>query len=476
MATSKGKSKVSPSSSEAATKKTSSSTTTKSKAKPSKSAIGAPSQLNQSSRKGKKAWRKNVDITDVEATMEELRAEERVTGTTIGQMKDGELFFTDVKGDDKVRHILPKFSTAQLTSTKILAQRSAVPAVFSRTTSSSSKRKSALSREEKERLLRIAKRPRKGPFNSVLDPSEYKDGSGVVDLSEAVKKSGTYDAWAPEEVPEEAMKDGMETVYKPKVKPPTTKKTKDLISIPAIVQPHQGTSYNPPADAHQELLEKAAAIELKHLEKLEKMAEVKNKMDSAKVTAEAREEGVAPGMKVQEIGDVDMDDGEQEEENQDGGEGLKTKKVPERKTKAQRRKAARVLAEQRALALRAQRKRMLTAINEAKSLRRSNAREAAAREAEREAKRLAAEEKLKTQGLAGQKLGKHKVPEGRVEVQLGEDLSENLRGLKPEGSLFHDRFQSLQQRALIEPRVPVIPKKRRNRIIEYEKHAWKRFE
>lgn len=53
-----------------------------------------------------------------------------------------------------------------------------------------------MTREEKERLLRIAKRPRKGPFNSVLDPAEYEAGSGVVELSRAAKESGRYDPWA----------------------------------------------------------------------------------------------------------------------------------------------------------------------------------------------------------------------------------------------------------------------------------------
>lgn len=48
--------------------------------KTSKVLSGAPSQLNQSSRKGKRAWRKNIDIQDVEHGMEEMRAEERVTG------------------------------------------------------------------------------------------------------------------------------------------------------------------------------------------------------------------------------------------------------------------------------------------------------------------------------------------------------------------------------------------------------------
>lgn len=41
---------------------------------------GAPAQKTQPSRKGKKAWRKNVDIDEVEAGLEGLREEERVTG------------------------------------------------------------------------------------------------------------------------------------------------------------------------------------------------------------------------------------------------------------------------------------------------------------------------------------------------------------------------------------------------------------
>jgi hypothetical protein len=44
-------------------------------------------------------------------------------------------------------------------------------------------------------------------------------------------------------------------------------------------------------------------------------------------------------------------------------------------------------------------------------------------------RRLAAQERLK-QGLAGQRLGKHKVKETGIDVQLGEDLSESFRALK----------------------------------------------
>ncbi|KAJ7272728.1 P60-like protein [Mycena haematopus] len=432
--------------------------------KSARSAVGAPSQHNQPSRKGKKAWRKNVDLQEVEEGIEELRAEERATGTFLYKQQDDQLFVVDVKGDDKIRKALPKFKASELTSTKILAQRSAVPAVLSRTTTNK-KRKSPLSSEDKTRLLRISKRPRKGPFNSVVDPTEFGAGSATLELSEAVKSSGAYDPWAPAEEMEE-IKDGLETVQPKKVKVPVHSHPRHKIEVPAILEPHQGTSYNPPADAHQELLLKASEIEGKRVEQAAKLAETKAKIDQATVEAGDETLGVPSGMKVDLVAMEDEDP---------AGTEVIPKKMPERKTKAQRNKAAKVLAQKRALAEKARKKNEIVIINSFKLLRRNANKTLSAREQAREARRAALQEKLK-RGLAGQKLGKHKVPEGEVDVQLGEDLSESLRALKPEGNLFRDRFTSLQQRALIEPRVPVLPKRRRTRIVEYEKHAWKRFE
>ncbi|KAF7371023.1 Ribosome biogenesis protein NOP53 [Mycena sanguinolenta] len=449
--------------------------------KSTRSAIGAPSQHNQPSRKGKKAWRKNVDLQEVEEGIEELRAEERATGTFLHKQQDDQLFVVDVKGDDKIRKHMPKFKASELISTKILAQRSAVPAVISRTTASK-KRKSPLSSEDKERLLRISKRPRKGPFNSIVDPTEFGAGSATLGLSEAVKSSGAYDPWAPAEEMEE-IKDGLETVQPKKVKLPVHGHPRHTIEVPAILEPHQGTSYNPPADAHQELLLKASEIEGKRVEKAAKLAETKAKIDQATVEATEETSGVPPGMKV----DLVMEDDEDPASTE-----VITKKMPERKTKAQRNKAAKLLAQvcpvfrpfaftfdpPRRNALwrtRRAKKSELAVINDIRLLRRTANKTLSAREQAREARRAALQEKLK-RGLAGQKLGKHRVPEEQVDVQLGEDLSESLRALKPEGNLFRDRFTSLQQRALIEPRVPVLPKRRRARLVEYEKHAWKRFE
>ena len=178
--------------------------------KKTKSVIGAPSQLSQNTRKNKKAWRKNIDIDNVEEGLETIRSEERVLGTALHNQSDKELFAVDITGDEggmcraasllkfagglitqgAVRRRLPKFSKAQLTSTKILSQRSAVPAVSSRAT-----RKSPVSYQQKRRLLQIVRRPRRGPFNAIIDPTEVGAGSAPLDVSEAVKKSGQYDVW-----------------------------------------------------------------------------------------------------------------------------------------------------------------------------------------------------------------------------------------------------------------------------------------
>ena len=73
---------------------------------------------------------------------------------------------------------------------------------------------------------------------------------------------------------------------------------------------------------------------------------------------------------------------------------------------------------------------MLASIGSAKQLRKSNIELLSNQEEERVQKQLALVEKLRKQGLAGQRLGRHKVAENELVVQLGEDLSESLRGLK----------------------------------------------
>ena len=68
--------------------------------KKTQSTVGAPSQLSQGTRKGKKSWRKNVDIDNVEEGLETIRSEERVLGTALHNQPDKDLFAIDVTGDE----------------------------------------------------------------------------------------------------------------------------------------------------------------------------------------------------------------------------------------------------------------------------------------------------------------------------------------------------------------------------------------
>jgi nucleolar protein 53 len=119
-----------------------------------------------------------------------------------------------------------------------------------------------------------------------------------------------------------------------------------LIDVPAIVEPHQGTSYNPPVDAHQELLLKAAAVEEKRLKGLEKLAAVKAKMDSALREPDGLDNSGAAGMIV--TAQIDSENAREEEvEEADGQDSSLPKIIANRKSKAQKNKAARVQAEVR---------------------------------------------------------------------------------------------------------------------------------
>lgn len=74
-------------------------------------------------------------------------------------------------------------------------------------------------------------------------------------------------------------------------------------------------------------------------------------------------------------------------------------------------------------------------------MRKTASKSAAARESERREREQQALQAQLKKGLAGKRLGKHIVPEGEVDVQLGEDLSENLRALKVSGGNFASNTQ-----------------------------------
>ncbi|KAL5639809.1 hypothetical protein ACGC1H_006401 [Rhizoctonia solani] len=435
-----------------------------------KSSYGAPSQLSQSTRKGKKAWRKNVDIETVEDHLEGLRDEEREIGGPVHKKSDTELFSVDVHGDEQLKKQMRRHRP--LKYVEMLAKRSAVPAVHSRasfptpTPSGSIKPRIRISAAEKAQLARIAHRTK--------NPLEAAHGRSNLPASEAVKRSGKYDVWASEDPDEVSLMRAMRTHEAKEYLLPIVKSHKSRAppsappSVPvltnatlpnSVARPEAGMSYNPTYEDHQELLRTAHEREVKRVADIEKAEEVRRRMEAA---WEKKGDGIVDGMLV--------DAGEENEEIEEE-ERIDPVKPPQRKTAQQRKKAARVLAEKRSRASLAQKRQQLASLSTLKSLRRKVA------NAKSESQRAATEraEKKLAKGLIGMRIGKHVVKEGNIDYQLGEDLPESFRELKPEGNLWRDRWGSMVSRGKVEPRMPVLAA-RKKKTKEYEKHSYKRFD
>ncbi|KAF8941466.1 ribosome biogenesis protein Nop53/GLTSCR2 [Dissophora ornata] len=446
----------------------------------------------KTSRKGKKAWRKNVDIADVETNLDQLRAEERTTGGKVHQQTNDALFTLDTAGDGKVKKELRK--DRPLKMDEILAERSKIPAVAGRkkavstsTPITASKKSDAkISKAEKAKLLAMIKRK---TSNSLFAPTTKPLGrSGMTD---AVKAAGRFDVWgsgseeqkeaeaSSSAQEEEESQDGeeqesvmevdfvSEIVTKVPVKAPRSFKQKQKVAVPAVKEAHPGASYNPTMQDHQGLLRLAHNEELRIVQDRERVdAKLAYPKELDQMVAFDDQTG---GL----LEDSNDEDSEEEEEEEEGVEGsVKPKKQKGKKSVTERNRLARAAETAKKEAQIKRNKELLKQTNKVKEIMQSVAEE----EAETERKRLENEKKKEEKEKAGMKrVGRFNIPKERIHVQLQDELAESLRQLKPEGSLMKDRFQSFVERNLIEPRVPVA-KRRRYRLKTYEKHSYKRFD
>ena len=155
------------------------------------SSTGAPA-ARQPSRKGKAAWRKNVDLAPVEAALDAARARERDGSGSAG----APLFVEDRTGDEVVGARMARARRAQkpLRSLEVLRSTSAVPPVAGRARAGVAAGQTALqasgmSKKQKDKLRRSAGRAVKGPFGAVVESEQgkSKDQEAVADAE--------YDLW-----------------------------------------------------------------------------------------------------------------------------------------------------------------------------------------------------------------------------------------------------------------------------------------
>lgn len=430
--------------------------------KPASVAPGAPQQYKQPSRKGKKAWRKNVDVTEIQDGLEEVR-DELIKGGIIAEKGSEELFAIDTAGDVAIQKKILKTSKP-LRADEIIAQRSAVPAVSMKKRAGDNttngivepkrQRTSYVSHKELLRLQKVA---------------DGRQDKSIVEVTEA-----SYDPWDVQRDIEEATQDPKFSFLekaKKKVAPPTLKHKPISLAangkdIPAVKKPEGGFSYNPMFEEWDSRLqaegEREVQAEKKRLAIIE--AERIKQEASAKSAAEA------------EAAEAKADLSEWEEDSawegfESGAEDVKLNaKRPERKTQVQRNRIKRRKEVERQAKMAADIKKKNEQVVEAKKI-------AKALSAKARAKQVAVVEgdSDTSEGddleLRRRKLGKIQLPEKELELVLPDELQESLRLLKPEGNLLKDRYRNLLVRGKLESRRPIsFAKKAKRKATEKWTH------
>ncbi|SNX87369.1 related to Glioma tumor suppressor candidate region gene 2 protein [Melanopsichium pennsylvanicum] len=459
------------------------------------SSIGAPSQHSQSSRKGKKAWRKNIDLTTTEQFLQEQSDPLRATASDV-------LFVEDRSGQET---LLAKQARTKrpLKSLEILQNKIGhAPLLPAR------KQKAAVGVDKKleSRLRKMVGRNQvstKGDASAIANNSDQVVANtlgSVYDVWAAPSSSSSSSSSSNNKGKGKAQQDKAEErgwipaqVSKPTVHIPKTLRRDDYnniaSSLAAIELPHPGTSYNPDLESHEALIQQAFEIE-KRLEENEQMDLAERQNWQAKLATIVAREAELRLQKNDEIKryrgmDVDLptasdDDVEQDQNDCSSGDTSDEEEggasgEPKRKTRQQKQRAKKARMQAAEASRRKKARIEAAAILQLPALKRRQARLNAARAQAAEQRKLEKESILAKQGLSGIKVGKYKVPVSKIDVQLGDELSESLRTLKPEGNLFRDRYVKLQSRGVIEPRVRQTHTRRKNKVKSYETHDYKKF-
>ncbi|KAI0401230.1 ribosome biogenesis protein Nop53/GLTSCR2 [Xylaria palmicola] len=421
----------------------------------------APATYKQPSRKGKKAWRKNVDVTEVTKGLEELN-EEIIKGGVIAERPSDQLFTVDTIGDASIPHRYPKHTSKPLKADEIIATRnSAVPAVSMR------KRPG----DKTSDGIVPAKRTRR-EYITVKELSRLRNVADGHHESTVEVTDASYDPWAV--VPKPAL-NGVADKRDNKKKPPKSlpQKAVSLLAngktLPAVLKPTGGYSYNPKFEDYEARLteecNKAVEAEKKRL--------AEEEADRLKAEAAARSAAEAEAAEARaELSEWDEDS--EWEGFQSGGEELRqTAKKQKRKTKADRNRIQRRKDEERRLKHEAKTKIHKEQLERIKQI----AQEVAVRdqalalgEGEESDSSLASNDEV----LRRKQLGKLKLPEKDLELVLPDELQDSLRLLKPEGNLLKDRYRSLLVRGKMESRRR-IPFKKQARTTVTEKWTYKDF-
>ncbi|PVU95184.1 hypothetical protein BB560_005881 [Smittium megazygosporum] len=374
----------------------------------------------KTSRKGKVAWRKNIDLSTVETGLEERLSEKIRGGLPITEQENSDLFQVDTKPN--LKYVVPLKKKLRIETILESTSKIVVPGKQPLNVD-----KSIASEKYNRKLVSSLKKA----LNAPLLPSENK--------KRRLGKKQHYDIWEDGLLPVNynradqsivpSLNTDSKTSKKPKI-PISSIEIKKLVA-PKVVLPHPGMSYCP--DESERKVKKFSGYSKGAIEREQTKAVKKDLLNSKSDTQSTVEEKVVPSNK-DEI-ELDSSDTEVEELEQ-------PKKATKRKTKADRNREAKI------------RNKELKEKEKAKIDRTQLA-------------------SIKAT-LPKTKIGKYNVRKIATPVKLSHEIKDSLRQLKPETNLAVESFVGLQRRNLIEPRVRV-QKRRRYELKTTEKWTFKDF-
>ncbi|SCU95616.1 LAME_0F12772g1_1 [Lachancea meyersii CBS 8951] len=421
-----------------------------------------PAQYKQSSRKGKKAWRKNIDISDIEKSIQKRNDEEITHGSKdLTSLANKDLFQVDTEGDEQLKRKLIKRKQIKknLKSAEILESiqsRSKVPAL-------SHPKRGLKEQQKKEKIQGVSKKE----VRRLMALAGRIDGESK--LKNAVSKRGLVragantDLWGAEEevktpsgikmsvktgqeIPEELKKLSTTGWSKATVAPNTI--TRSPVMVKSIDQsPHAGKSYNPSNSSWSQLIDTEYEGEKAREETRLQMEAYKARISDLMQSLDDEEE-------EEDSDDDEKSDKDEELDAQENAEiklSLNKPVVNKKKTKYQRNKQKRHNDKLELHSELKQLKSQLRQLEQFAELQKS-VEEAEAARTERTSQKVTKPAK----GSKKHKLGtKHSVIDDGLEVKFSDELSDSLRKLRPEGNLLYDTVRKLQGSGKIEARVPV---------------------
>ncbi|KAJ9064844.1 hypothetical protein DSO57_1026056 [Entomophthora muscae] len=373
----------------------------------------------QPSRKGKKSWRKNIDLTTVEKSLEEKEKDLITYGPSISETADNDLFKIDVKGDGE------KAAKALSTRDRLLAKRSAVTALMGR-------KSPGVIRPQSKLEAKVAKS---------LQSAESKNRN---------KKPQIKDIWEDEAPIKQKHHNSKDDSFVDSLPPSLTKKA----IVSDVELSHSGASYNPNAKDLQDL------------------RDIRNKLIQpapSKEVLDATRSLIKVCSRDSAFSAAEMVEVSKETAPETSSESISAKIAKATKRKDRRKKLA-LLEIQKNKKANLQRKRLnseldnLTAIKEKVE----SSLEAQAVKKERMDKKRKIDKHIPVK-----KIGLSKVP--LQDIAVAAEPSSTLRQIKTSSNLYKDQYIGLQARNLIEPKDKTVRKnqsKPKYRLVNKSAHEY----